>query len=98
MEVGSRVMKTRKDQVGRLLLNAFIIALRLGMLYPILWLIGASFKPSNMIFTDPGIWPKVFTNENYLNGWKGIGIVGFDTFFKNSFVICLLSAFANAIF
>jgi len=98
MEVGSRVMKTRKDQVGRLLLNAFIIALGLGMLYPILWLIGASFKPSNMIFTDPGIWPKVFTNENYLNGWKGIGIVGFDTFFKNSFVICLLSAFANAIF
>jgi multiple sugar transport system permease protein len=91
-------MKTRKDQVGRLLLNAFIIALGLGMLYPILWLIGASFKPSNMIFTDPGIWPKVFTNENYLNGWKGIGIVGFDTFFKNSFVICLLSAFANAIF
>ena len=98
MEVGSRVMKTRKDQVGRLLLNAFIIALGMGMLYPILWLIGASFKPSNMIFTDPGIWPKVFTNENYLNGWKGIGIVGFDTFFKNSFVICLLSAFANAIF
>ncbi len=98
MEVGSRVMKTRKDQVGRLLLNAFIIALGLGMLYPILWLIGASFKPSNMIFTDPGIWPKVFTNQNYVNGWKGIGIVGFDTFFKNSFVICLLSAFANAIF
>ncbi|MEA4860188.1 MAG: carbohydrate ABC transporter permease [Sphaerochaeta sp.] len=91
-------MKTRKDQVGRLLLNAFIIALGLGMLYPILWLIGASFKPSNMIFTDPGIWPKVFTNQNYVNGWKGIGIVGFDTFFKNSFVICLLSAFANAIF
>ena len=91
-------MQSRKTLFNRLVLNAFIVALGLGMLYPILWLIGASFKPSNMIFTDPGIWPKVFTAQNYSEGWKGIGIVGFNTFFKNSFIICLLSAFANAIF
>ncbi|ADY13341.1 carbohydrate ABC transporter permease [Sphaerochaeta globosa] len=91
-------MQTKKTLFNHLLLNAFIIALGLGMLYPILWLIGASFKPSNMIFTDPGIWPKVFTSQNYREGWKGIGIVGFNTFFKNSFIICLLSAFANAMF
>lgn len=91
-------MQSRKTIFNRLVLNAFIVALGLGMLYPILWLIGASFKPSNMIFTDPGIWPKVFTAQNYSEGWKGIGIVGFNTFFKNSFIICLLSAFANAVF
>jgi len=91
-------MQSRKTLFNQLVLNAFIVALGLGMLYPILWLIGASFKPSNMIFTDPGIWPKVFTAQNYSEGWKGIGIVGFNTFFKNSFIICLLSAFANAIF
>ncbi len=91
-------MQTKKTLASRLLLNAFIIVLGLGMLYPILWLIGASFKPSNMIFTDAGIWPKVFTVKNYSEGWKGIGIVGFDTFFKNSFIICLLSAVANAVF
>ena len=91
-------MQSRKTIFNRLVLNAFIVALGLGMLYPILWLIGASFKPSNMIFTEPGIWPKVFTAQNYSEGWKGIGIVGFNTFFKNSFIICLLSAFANAIF
>ena len=91
-------MQTKKTLFNRLLLNAFIVVLGLGMLYPILWLIGASFKPSNMIFTDPGIWPKVFTSQNYSEGWKGIGIVGFNTFFKNSFFICLLSAFANAMF
>ncbi len=91
-------MQNSRTLFNRLLLNAFIIALGLGMLYPILWLIGASFKPSNMIFTEAGIWPKVFTAQNYSAGWKGIGIVGFDTFFKNSFVICLLSAFANAVF
>nr|WP_319776693.1 carbohydrate ABC transporter permease [uncultured Sphaerochaeta sp.] len=91
-------MLKRKERINRLLLNAFIIALGVSMLYPILWLVGASFKPSNMIFTDPSLWPKEFTTENYPVGWKGIGIVGFDTFFKNSFSICLLSALANAMF
>ncbi|MDA3956257.1 carbohydrate ABC transporter permease [Oceanispirochaeta sp.] len=84
--------------INRLSTNLFIIVLGLGMLYPILWLIGASFKPSNMIFSDPGIMPQVFTMENYTKGWLGIGIVGFDTFFLNSFIICFLSALANVMF
>lgn len=84
--------------VKRLLLNLFIIALGVGMLYPILWLIGASFKPSNQIFTEVSIWPSNPTLDNFKEGWRGIGIVGFDTFFKNSFFICIVSAFANAIF
>ena len=91
-------MEKRYSQTKNLLLNIFIVALGIGMLYPILWLIGASFKPSNMIFTDPGLWPKTFITDNYVQGWKGIGIVGFDTFFKNSFIICMISAFANAMF
>lgn len=81
-----------------LVTNLLIILLGLGMLYPILWLIGASFKPSNTIFSDPGIFPKSFTLDNYSKGWQGIGIVGFGTFFRNSFAICLLSSFANVIF
>lgn len=68
------------------------------MLYPILWLIAASFKHSNVIFSDPSLLPKAITLENYSKGWAGIGIVGFDTFFRNSFTICLFSAGANAIF
>lgn len=84
--------------MNHLLTNLFIVLLGLGMLYPILWLFSASFKPSNVIFNEAGLWPKEFTLSNYSEGWKGIGIVGFDTFFKNSFFICLMSAFANAIF
>jgi len=89
----------KKASLGnRLITNLLIILLGLGMLYPILWLLGASFKPGNMIFSDPGILPESFTLENYIQGWKGIGIVGFGTFFRNSFVICLLCSLANALF
>ena len=92
-------MSLKKASRGnRLVTNLLIILLGLGMLYPILWLLGASFKPGNTIFSDPGILPETFTLENYIQGWKGIGIVGFGTFFRNSFVICLLCSLANALF
>jgi len=79
-------------------LNLLIIVLGLGMLYPILWLVAASFKETNAIFGDPGLIPKDFTLHNYVKGWQGIGIVGFATFFKNSFFICILCVVANAVF
>ncbi len=90
--------KNTKNLIQSFITNLIIIALGLGMLYPILWLIAASFKHSNAIFSDPTLIPKVITLENYRNGWAGIGIVGFDTFFRNSFIICLFSAGANAMF
>lgn len=80
------------------LTNILIIILGVGMLYPVLWLIAASFKESNTIFGDPGLIPKAFTLQNYVNGWKGIGIVGFGTFFKNSFLISALCVLANVVF
>ena len=84
--------------LGDVLANFVIIVLGIGMLYPVLWLIGASLKESNSIFGDPGLLPKVFTLQNYVQGWKGIGIVGFAAFFKNSFIICGLCVVLNAVF
>lgn len=90
--------KKTSTNINKLFINLFIIVLGFGMLYPILWLIAASFKQSNTIFSDPGLFPKAFTLENYSKGWQGIGIVGFNTFFRNSFTICLISALANVVF
>jgi multiple sugar transport system permease protein len=92
-------MKRRTSRIVQSgLTNLAIIVLGVGMLYPIAWLIAASFKPSNMIFGDPGLIPKVATLKNYVQGWKGIGIVGFGTFFMNSFFLCSLCVAANVAF
>jgi multiple sugar transport system permease protein len=77
--------------------NVFIIVLGVGMLYPVVWLIAASFKESNAIFSDPSLIPKAFTLKNYIQGWKGIGIVGFGTFFVNSFFLGTLCVIANVV-
>jgi pectin-derived oligosaccharide transport system permease protein len=78
--------------------NLFIIILGIGMLYPVAWLIAASFKETNTIFTDVGLIPKAFTLQNYVKGWDGIGIVSFGTFFKNSFVLGILCVIGNVVF
>jgi multiple sugar transport system permease protein len=92
-------MKRRSVQLLRSsATNLLVIVLGVGMLYPIAWLISAAFKPSNAIFTSASLIPKEITFRNFSLGWKGIGIVGFDTFFLNSFVICALCVVANVVF
>jgi multiple sugar transport system permease protein len=87
-----------ENRAGAVIANAIIILFGILMLYPVIWLIMASFKEGSAIFSDPSLIPKVWTLQNYIKGWNGIGIVTFGTFFKNSFLICALCLLCNAIF
>jgi multiple sugar transport system permease protein len=89
MKIGTRIR--------HLLTHLFIIVLGLGMLYPILWMVISSFKPNNMIFSDPGLFPKALTIENYISGWKGYAGTDFGTFFVNSLVMCAVAVIGNMI-
>jgi multiple sugar transport system permease protein len=79
------------------LTHLFIIALGLLMIYPILWMIVSSFKPNNMIFSDPGLIPKAVTIENFISGWKGYAGVSFGKFFANSLIMCAGAVIGNLI-
>lgn len=83
--------------VRHTLTHLFIIALGLLMIYPILWMIISSFKPNNMIFSDPGLIPKAVTIENYITGWKGYAGVTFGKFFINSLLMCAGAVIGNLI-
>jgi multiple sugar transport system permease protein len=65
------------------------------MLYPLLWMLSASFKPKSEIFRDAGLLPKTVTLENYINGWQGIGGISFGHFFANSFFLVILAIIGN---
>ena len=89
-------MKTRT--IARLTLtHLFIITLGLLMVYPVAWMIVSSFKPNNMIFSDPGLIPKAVTLENFVSGWKGYAGVSFGRFFINSLVMCAGAVIGNLI-
>lgn len=77
--------------------HLFIITLGLLMLYPVAWMIVSSFKPNNMIFSDPGLLPKAVTIDNYITGWKGYAGTSFGRFFANSLFMCVASVIGNLI-
>ncbi|MDR1469849.1 MAG: carbohydrate ABC transporter permease [Spirochaetaceae bacterium] len=84
--------------IGASVANIIIVLFGILMLYPVIWLIMASFKEGSAIFSDPSLIPKTWTIQNYVKGWGGIGIVTFSTFFKNSFTICFTCMILNAAF
>ena len=68
----------------------------LVMVYPLLWMVLSSFKPTDMILpTAANLLPTTWTLRNYIQGWKGFMGYTFGTFFLNSFIISLTSTFGT---
>ncbi|MBR6569414.1 MAG: carbohydrate ABC transporter permease [Clostridia bacterium] len=68
----------------------------LVMVYPLLWMVFSSFKPTEMVLpTAAQLFPTEWTLGNYIQGWKGFMGYTFATFFTNSFVIALTSTFGT---
>jgi multiple sugar transport system permease protein len=91
--------ETRKRQAVRrrwfsLAAHIVLIAASIGMLYPLLWMLSASFRPENEIFSTVSLWPSSISFDSYIRGWKGLQ-VSFATFFVNSFTIAILSVIGN---
>lgn len=79
-----------------LIYHGTVLLICLFMSYPLLWLIGSSFKPREEIFTrSASLLPHNFTLENYVQGWAGFGGITFATFFKNSFILSGIGTLAT---
>jgi multiple sugar transport system permease protein len=79
------------------LLHLILIAGAFGMLYPLIWMIGSSFKPDSRIFSDLNPIPQGFDIANYIHGWVlGTG-TSFTTFYLNSFIVCAGAIIGNLV-
>lgn len=61
------------------------------ILYPLVWLIFSTFKPSSEFGQNPGLIPDNPTINNYLKVAEGIGGVPLWRFFANSVLIAVLA-------
>jgi oligogalacturonide transport system permease protein len=103
-------LRTRRhEQISAAVRYTTLIAVGLLMLYPLIWLVGASFKNNAEIFSEVGFWPSRFNLDSYIKGWKTSTEFTFATYFLNSFAIivpriivtvisCVMVAFAFARF
>jgi multiple sugar transport system permease protein len=86
--------------------HSLIIAASLVMIYPVLWLLVSSFRPTEMIFRTPGLWLNDLVLENYTEGWFALS-QPFGHYVFNSVIVvggavagnliaCSLAAYAFA--
>jgi len=64
------------------------------MLVPLLWLVMSTFKPDNLIMSEPLRLPDELDFSAYVKGWTALR-VSFTTFYLNSFLIAGLAVVGN---
>ncbi|MCR4637960.1 carbohydrate ABC transporter permease [Ruminococcus sp.] len=73
----------------KLFLFLLLTAVGAVMLYPLLWLIGASFKTNEEIFSSIWFMPKSFDTDSYKNAWMTVTPYNMGHYFLNSFAIII---------
>lgn len=79
----------RKNLISASIRYTLLIIVGLFMLYPLVWLLGASFKSNSEIFTSAGFIPKKFDFSGFINGWQTSTQYTFTRYFANTFRIVI---------
>ena len=86
-----------KNTVNSAVRYSVLIIVGFIMLYPLLWMIGSSFKTNAEIFSSVGFIPKSLNFDNYVKGWETSTEYSFTTYFINTFKILVPKVFFTII-
>lgn len=89
--------RARMDLISAVVRYSLLFGVGFLMLYPLIWLVGASFKTNSEIFAGAGFLPQSPTVEGYVQGWQTSTPYTFGRFFWNSFLIILPKVIGTAI-
>lgn len=80
-------VQRRREKISLAIRYTILTVVGLIMLYPLIWLIGASFKSNTEIFAGAGFMPANPTMDGYVKGWETSTPYTFGRFFWNTFLI-----------
>ncbi|MFI5695037.1 carbohydrate ABC transporter permease [Kribbella sp. NPDC051586] len=86
--------RVRSPLLVGLIRHAVLIAILVVMLYPVVWMVAASFRPSAEVMNSLGLLSRHYTLDNYKHGWTA-GQLDFSRYFLNSIAITALSIAGN---
>jgi multiple sugar transport system permease protein len=86
--------RRKRSPLRSVLIHAALIGGGLLMLYPLLWMLSSSVKPTEIIFREPGLWPTQFAPGNYVEGWTAL-LHPFHRYILNSLIIVIGSVVGN---
>src|SRR4051812_38777136 len=106
VDVTAAPPRTQRRSGRSVLRHLLLIAASLVMIYPLVWLLVSSFRPTEVIFRTPGLWLNDLVTENYTQGWNALAYP-FGHYMLNSAIVvigaiagnllsCSLAAYAFA--
>ena len=87
---------TWADRAGSAFKHILLIVASLIMIYPLLWLVASSFRPTEVIFRTPGLWVSDLYVDNYTQGWYSLSYP-FGQYIINSAIV-VIGAIAGNLF
>ena len=93
-EERSALLRRQHRNAGRVTsvaFHVFVLAVAVVVLYPAVWMLMSSLKPTADIVGNVSLWPKGASLDNFTKALDGIGGVSFWTFFGNSMILAIAS-------
>jgi len=87
---------TAHDRGRSVLKHLLLIAASALMVYPLLWMLASSFRPTDVIFRSPGLWVNDLYVKNYTEGWNALSS-SFGHYMINSAIV-VIGAIAGNLF
>jgi len=85
-----------RKPVTSILRHMFLIAAALLMLYPVIWMVVSSFRPTDLIFREAGLVFDSFEISNYVDGWNAL-TYPFNVYLLNSGLVVIGSIIGNLV-
>ena len=85
-----------RKPVTSILRHVFLIAAAVLMLYPVIWMVVSSFRPTDLIFREAGLVFDSFEISNYVDGWNAL-TYPFNVYLLNSGLVVIGSIIGNLV-
>ncbi|WP_105901222.1 carbohydrate ABC transporter permease [Vibrio gangliei] len=87
----------RREKINAFIRYSVLIIVGFMMLYPLLWMFTAAFKPNHEIFTSMSLIPSEWSLDGFINGWKTGTEFTFGHYIINTFLYVLPKVFFTVV-
>jgi multiple sugar transport system permease protein len=86
--------KVAQSRVRSVAKHVVLVLASVVMIYPLLWMLVSSFRPTDVIFRTPGLWLNDLIITNYTEGWYALSYP-FSQYIINSAIVVIGAVAGN---
>jgi multiple sugar transport system permease protein len=94
VDLNARSPGTTRGSRRSVIKHVLLIAASLVMIYPVVWMLVSSLRPTEVIFRTPGLWLNDLYLDNYTEGWTSLANP-FGHYMLNSAIVVIGAIIGN---